>query len=153
MRTIFLAVIPIITAFLGYLFSVKYGEVKNFWDKFGFWHKKIKTEIAFSQNSLFEIFEGTGKSDVFSDYATEYVLGKGEPNKPTYLSDEEIGFVDKYLKNLGTTDKDSQLNLLNSMEFELQNFMQIAEKKNKIYRPLFVKLGFLSGLIIFILLV
>ena len=152
MRTVFLAFIPVISAVLGYLFSIKYGQTKEFWDKFTFWHKKIKTEIAFSQNSLYEIFEESKKPDPFSDYVKEYVRGANVPNKPSYLSEEEINFVDRYLQNLGTTDKESQLNLLNSMEFELGQFYQKAENKNKIYRTLYVKLGFLFGLIAFILL-
>ena len=152
MRTVFLAIIPMITAFIGYLFSIRYGQVRDFWDKFGGWHKKIKSEIAFSQNSLLEIFGGNKKADVFSDYATEYVRSKNKPNRLNFLSNEETEFLNKYLQNLGTTDKDSQLNFLNSVEPELVSFTQIAEKKCKTYRPLYVKLGFLFGLIIFILL-
>lgn len=152
MRTVFLAIIPLITAMLGYLFAVKYGQSKEFWDKFGFWHKKIKSEIAFSQNSLPEIFGKSTKSDVFLNYATEYVYGKNKPNKLNFLSDEETEFINKYLQNLGTTDKDSQLSFLNSLESELANYTQVAEKKCKTYRPLYIKLGFLFGLIVFILL-
>ena len=153
MRTVFLAVIPILTAILGYLFSVKYGQVRDFWDKFGFWHKKIKSEIAFSQNSLPEIFGDSEKSDVFSDCAREYVNGNKKFDKLKFLSNEETEFLNKYLQNLGRTDKDSQLNFLNSFESELEKFIHNAEHKSKTYRPLCVKLGFLIGLIIFILLI
>lgn len=153
MRTVFLAVIPILTAILGYLFSVKYGQIRDFWDKFGFWHKKIKAEIAFLQNSLPEIFGESERSDAFSDCAKEYVSGNDKSVRLKFLSDEEREFLNKYLQNLGRTDKDSQLNFLNSFEPELEKFIHNAENKNKTYRPLCVKLGFLLGLIIFILLI
>lgn len=153
MRTAFLAFIPILTAILGYLFSVKYGEIRDFWDKFGFWHKKIKAEIAFSQNSLPEIFAEGKTSDAFSACVRAYMNGTGKSVKLKFLSDEETDFLNKYLQNLGRTDKDSQLNFLNSFEPELEKFIRIAENKSKTYRPLCVKLGFLSGLIIFILLI
>ena len=116
MKTVFLALVPVIGAVLGYLFSVKYRQIKEFWDKFTFWHKKIKTEIAFSQKSLYEIFEVSEKFDPFSDYVKEYVRGENKPPKLSFLSEDEIDFVNRYLQNLGTTDKESQLNLLNSME-------------------------------------
>ena len=153
MRTIFLTIIPVLCAILGYLFSVKYGQVRDFWERFAFWHKKIKTEIAFSQNSLLEIFSENGKGDAFSDCAIKYVSGKDEAYQPVFLSDQEREFLDKYLRNLGTTDKDSQLSFLTALESELENFREIAEKKSKTYRPLYVKMGFLLGLIIFILLI
>ena len=153
MRTILLAIIPILTAFLGYLFSVKYGQIRDFWDKFGFWHKRIKAEIAFSQNSLPEIFGESEKSDAFSDCVREYVIGNDKSVKLKFLSDEEMEFLNKYLQNLGRTDKDSQLNFLNSFEPELEKFIHNAENKSKTYRPLCVKLGFLLGLIVFILLI
>ena len=73
--------------------------------------------------------------------------------KLKFLSDEESEFLNKYLQNLGRTDKDSQLNLLNSFEPELEKFIHSADNKSKTYRPLCVKLGFLLGLIIFILLI
>lgn len=153
MRTVVLTVIPIVTAVIGYLFSVKYEQKRDFWDKFGFWHKRIKTEIAFSQNSLLEIFGAIQKPDAFSDYAKNYLHGSQKTTKISFLSEEERIFIDKYLQNLGKTDKDSQLNFLNSLEPELINFTQIAEKKCKTYRPLYIKLGFLFGVIIFILLI
>ena len=153
MRIMVLAIIPTLTAILGYLFSVKYGQSRDFWDKFGFWHKKIKAEIAFSQNSLPEIFSESKKSDVFSDCVREYVIGKDKSVKLKFLSVEESEFLNKYLQNLGRTDKDSQLNFLNSFEPELEKFIHSADNKSKTYRPLCVKLGFLLGLIIFILLI
>ncbi len=57
----------------------------------------------------------------------------------------------KYLQNLGKTDKSSQVDLLNSFEPELENFLRIADGNNKKYRQVLVKLGFLFGLIVFIL--
>lgn len=153
MKTVILAGIPILTAILGYLFSVKYGQIRDFWDKFGFWHKKIKAEIAFSQNSLPEIFGDIKKTDAFSDCVREYINGNDKFDKLKFLSDEETEFLNKYLQNLGRTDKDSQLNFLNSFEPELEKFIHNAENKSKTYRPLYVKLGFLLGLIIFILLI
>lgn len=157
MRIFFLAAIPLLTAFIGWLMSIKYSESQSFWEKFSFKHEKIKAEIAFSQNSLSEILnggeKGDGKKDVFSEMAENYLTNSKKIIKPIFLSEDEIRFVEKYLQNLGTTDKDSQLNLLKSMEAEIQKYSMQAETKCKKYRPLFIKLGFLAGLVIFILIV
>ncbi len=151
MRTLFLSCIPILTAFIGYLFSIKYLEAKNFWDKFTFWHKRIKTEISFSQNPLPEILKIGDANDVFFNVAANYVKNKGEIRKLKFLSDEENDFLNKYLNNLGTTDKNSQLNFLNSLEQELESYAKNSDNKCKKYRPLFIKLGFLLGIVVFIL--
>lgn len=153
MRTVCLAFVPILFAVAGYLFSLKYNDSREFWDKFMFWHKKIKTEIAFSQNTLSEILHGDEKSDMFLSAAINYIYDKKSITKLKFLSEEENNFLKKYLENLGTTDKNSQLNLLNSMEQELSGFVQISQNKSKKYRPLYIKLGFLFGLIVFILVV
>lgn len=151
MRILCLAFIPLLSAFLGFTLSIKYGESKEFWDKFGFWHKKIKAEIAFSQNPLAEIFDSSNKNDGFLIAVKEYLAEKRIKTEFKFLSEDELSFLNKYLQNLGTLDKVSQLNYLNSIEPELTSFSDAAFAKYKKMRPLFVKLGFLLGLIIFIL--
>ena len=153
MKTVVLAFIPIISAVIGYLISAGYKESSDFWDSFLTWHKKIKSEIAFSQSSLTEIFAIDDKTDAFLCAAKEYLSNNEVSDKLSFLSKEEKSFLEKYLTRLGTTDKDSQLDFLNSMENELNSFRNSAEMKHKKMRPLYVKLGFLLGLIVFILVV
>lgn len=153
MRIAIYALIPFLTAAIGYLFSLQYGQAREFWAKFKFWHKKIKAEISFSQSSLSEIFESGEISDPFCLSAKEYLAAKKINTELRFLSKEEISFLYKYLQNLGTTDKDSQLNFLNSLEPELENYSENAAEKDKKFRPLYVKLGFLLGLIVFILVI
>lgn len=151
MRILVLALIPILTAAIGYLFSLKYRQAKDFWNQFEFWHKKIKAEIAFSQKSLPEILSDNKQNDMFLIAANEYLTDKKIKANLAFLSKEEIAFLHKYLQNLGKTDKSSQMDLLNSFESELEHFFRVAEENNKKYRQILVKLGFLLGLIVFIL--
>ena len=65
MRLVFLSVVPLFTAFIGYLMSIKYAETKEFWDKFTFWNQKFKSEIAFSKNSLKDVMKVDGDKDIF----------------------------------------------------------------------------------------
>ena len=120
-------------------------------------HEKIKAEIAFLQNPLSEIlaadFETDGKKDYFATLAGDYFKNGKITQKLKFLSAEESAFIEKYLQNLGTTDKDSQINLLKSMETEIRKYSETSDEKCRKYRPLYIKLGFLAGLVIFILVV
>lgn len=153
MKTVIAASIPLILALIGYLVSARYSESSEFWECFLTWHKKIKSEITFSQRSLPEIFDYDSDKDLFLTVAKEYLSDKVIKTKLAFLSKDETAFLIKYLERLGTTDKNSQLDFLNSMENDLENFRKVAERKNKNVRPLFVKLGFLLGLIVFILII
>lgn len=156
MKLLILAFIPLLTAFIGYIMSMKFSLSRDFWERFEFWHKKIKSEITFSQRSLLEIFkddENKGKSDLFLSVAHDYVINGKTDVKLNFLCKEEREFLDKYFVNLGTMDRDSQLNYLNSLEVELEKYVSGSDKKDKKYRPLYVKMGFLIGLVIFILVI
>nr|MBO4517768.1 hypothetical protein [Clostridia bacterium] len=157
MRIVILGAIPLICAILGWLVSIKFAESQAFWEKFAYKHEKIKSDIAFLQNPLSEIletgFETDGKKDYFSILANDYFKNGKTTQKLKFLSAEETAFIEKYLQNLGTTDKDSQINLLKSMETEIKKYSETSYDKCKKYRPLYIKLGFLAGLVIFILVV
>ncbi|MBQ6979163.1 MAG: hypothetical protein IJQ07_00790 [Clostridia bacterium] len=154
MRIFFLATIPLITAFIGYIISMKFAISHEFWEDFSFWHKKIKSEISFSQRSILEIFnnfEDLNKSELFLSVAKDYVKNQKTTTKLNFLRKEEKEFINKYFVSLGTMDRDSQLKYLESLETELNAFSLNADSKNKKYRPLYVKMGFLIGLVVFIL--
>ncbi|MBO4251503.1 MAG: hypothetical protein J5911_02440 [Clostridia bacterium] len=156
MKIFVLMLIPLFTALIGFVSSMKYSDARDFWERFEFWHKKIKSEITFSQRSLLEIFNGSEdlyKNDKFLSVAKDYLQkGKTDENL-NFLSKNEKEFIYKYFQNLGTMDRDSQLNYLNSLETELNKYVSDAGQKDKKYRPLFVKMGFLLGLVVFIMII
>lgn len=159
MRIVFLGAIPVITAFIGYLISAKYSSERDFWKTFVFTHKRIKNEVAFSQKPIPEILsvgnseDKSENSDIFSLAVKNYINGEETPVKVKFLTAEQNEFFSDYLSNLGKTDKKSQLDFLNSAEERLYYYEKKSDERCKRYRPLFVKLGFLFGLILFILLV
>lgn len=151
MRLIIIAFIPFITALIGYLLSLKFLNERNFWEDFYFWHKKIKSEINFTQKTIPELINAERRS-VFSELLDGY-LKTEKLSLPKFLSQEERNFVSDYVHTLGTTDKSSQLFFLNSVENKLSEFNDTHLLKYKKVGPLFIKLGFLFGVIIFILIV
>ena len=69
----------------------------------------------------------------------------------SYINKDEIEYFYNYLKILGTGDKDSQIDFLDKIDINIiEKQKQSIIDENK-YKQLYIKLGFLIGLIIFIL--
>ena len=64
----------------------------------------------------------------------------------------ELNDLNKYFKIIGSGDKDTQIEYLNAVSAQLSNKCVICEEEEKKYRSLYVKLGFLIGLIALIIL-
>ena len=72
---------------------------------------------------------------------------------PYFLDDDEIELMRSYLENIGKTDPSSQLNYLSSSVEKIDQKLKNAEKNEKNYKSLYIKLGFLCGVVIFILII
>ena len=156
MRTICLAFIPIIGAVIGYLISFRYLYAREFWDGFYNLNKKLKSEIRFTQNTLPNMIKTENAKNAFIKALNEDLFDadlNAQKVKLYYLSEKEKEFYVNYVKTIGSTDKDAEIAFIDSVEQELYTYFRTHEEKYKKYRPLFIKLGFLFGLIMFILLV
>ena len=143
-----------ICTFFGYLLSDKYLKRKNFFANFSSFNKKFITEVNFSRATLIEIIKGmNGKNDDFYLSITP-IINNQKPNfSYSYLKKEEKEFINKYFDSIIGVDEQNLSNHLNySMEKigEFYNNSIIEEKK---YRTLYIKLGFLIGLIALIILI
>ena len=68
-----------------------------------------------------------------------------------YLNKEEIDFFKAYLTRLGSSDKFSQLSYLEEVGVQIDKRLSVATENEKKYKKLYLKLGFLLGLIAFII--
>ncbi|MBQ6922858.1 MAG: hypothetical protein IJQ66_07205 [Clostridia bacterium] len=159
MRTVLLAVIPLFGALIGYLISFKYVLPREFFDGFYCLNKKIKTEIEFTKKTIPEILQEKAENDNKNSFVKALELYMFRENKSDnlsslgFLTKKERDFFERYADNLGSSDATTQLAYLNSIEQELTGYYAFHNERSKKYRPLFIKLGFLFGLIVFILLV
>lgn len=147
---IFLGIIIIILlSFVGYLLSNKLTKRKNYYKSFNNFNDRLKNEIGFSKNSLLNLF------DEENDFNNSLkLLLKGEKiNKISYLSKDESDFLIKYAKNIGKSDKNTQIDYINKCKDSIDKLYNESIENEKKYKTLYVKLGFLIGLIIFILLI
>ena len=88
----------------------------------------------------------------FYDSLKHYVNTKEFKFDKQYLLEEEKNELNRYFKTIGTSDKIGQLEYLSSMDITLKNKRIQTEENEKKYRMLYIKMGFLIGLIILIIL-
>lgn len=150
---IFFGVLALIfCTYLGYRTSLKYVKRKNFFNDFAEFNKKLKNEVLFLQNTLVKITDKIDDGNDFNTCIKEYVKNKKYGFELNYLSADEKEFFDKYLGIIGKGDKTSQLQYLNSVDEKISALYVSASSEEKKFKTLYVKLGFLIGLMALVLL-
>lgn len=140
-----------LSTFAGYLFTVKYRERLDFYRDFSEFNKRFKSAVSFSSSSVKEVLENTS-SGCFSFMLSEYKFGaKEKTEKPNFLTADEYSAFLSYIGELGTSDKSTQITFLEDFQGEVSEKLSAAEEKYKKIKPLYIKLGFLTGLMLFVL--
>lgn len=152
MKIFLCCIFPVLFGFVGFVLSGKYSERKSFFEDFLFFHKHFKTEVSFTKKTVAEITETLKKDTDFYRLLSGY-FNDGTFIELKYLTEEENGFIKTYFSNIGVSDKYTQLEYYNSLNEKIENYTKTAQEDRKKYQPLYVKLGVLFGLIVFILLI
>ncbi len=137
--------------FIGYCLSNKYYFRRVFYSDFSSFNTLLSQEIAFKQTTITDIIKGQNKSTDFYNLLKVYILGEKFEIDSSYLGVQEKNFVYEYLEKIGKFDKNTQLEYLksvNSMIVDKQKSSILDEKK---YKTLYIKLSFLIGLILLII--
>lgn len=147
---IFLGIlITTLSTFIGYLFSNKFTKRKKYYKSFQTFNDKVKNEISFSKNSILNLL--VDEDDFYNNLTLAF---KGQKIiKPYYLNNDEFEFFKKYSESIGRSDKTTQMELINKFKENIDKYYNESKENEKKYKTLFIKLGFLIGLIVFILLI
>lgn len=147
------ALILLLCTYLGYIFSRKYALKSDFYTSFNDFNEKIKNEVRFTQGSVLYVLKGyEGKTDDFFSIIRLRLNNKSvEKLKPKYLNDSEWRFLIAYCDEVGTGDRNSQIVFLESIDATVKNSLKKANEERVKYKNLCVKLGFLVGLMVFII--
>lgn len=112
---------------------------------------KVLSDLSFKKSKLEYLltleFNSKDLNLTLSTYKNEKIIF------PAYLSKDEEYFIIDFLTSLGKSDVESQIK--NVIAFK-KEFIKISNEKYERYTKtnnLFVKLGFVSGLLIFILVI
>ena len=151
----------IICTFFAYRASVKYTKRKVFYDDFGAFNDKLKSEIAFSKNTILSLVASINdESDFgvllkrrFNKNENVNALYEGSiARELKYLKRADVDFINDYFNSIGKADGVTELKIINKYGEEIFKNLSVAVSDEKKYRPLYVKLGFLLGILVLILL-
>lgn len=151
------------TTFCGYLLGKKYRRRKDFFSQLYDFNERFLNEIAYYRRPLKEFFS---KFSYKGDFEKLLYIYAENIDKQTLTADnmlenadfdflrkEEKSVVGDYFYMLGKGDSSSQKTFFSSVKTNVTALRDTATAESKKYGDLFVKLGFLCGLLILILLI
>ncbi len=139
---------------IGYFFSRKYSVRKEFYTDFSGFNKNLKSEISFRQDSILNIINKCSerKSIFYKNITEHFIENKLIVLDKNTFNQEEIAFFSNYIENIGASDKNTQISFLEEVDVKLKDVLAKTCEEEKKYKALYIKLGFLCGLIAFIIL-
>ncbi len=144
----------ILCVFVGFRLSRKFLDKRLFYQAFYKFNADFKEEVSFKQTLLFDLVKNfEGEEGVFYENIYQFYFNeKFSKKKIDFLSEEENEYFFNYLETLGRSDKQAQENfLLQSNSYISDKFNESISNEKK-FKTLYIKIGFLIGLIIFIIL-
>lgn len=151
------------TSFCGHLLAKKYRKRMLFFQQFYTFNERFLSEIAYYRRPIKEFISLHSYEGEFGCFLSEIFTEK-EENLPisgmfeksdeyTFLKEEDRKTISDYFSMLGKGDSASQKGYFSSIKERLLSLRKEAEADAKRYGDLYVKIGFLCGLLILILIV
>lgn len=135
---------------IGYFLAGKYIDRKRFYNDFSDFNQFFKQEILFNKSTLIEILKDKINDGDFCFLLRERVLNKNLKIYLNYMNKDDKIFFDSYVKNLGTSDIYTQVDFINKTNEVLSLKLNQALEEEKRYKTLYIKMGFLIGLMLMI---
>lgn len=155
MKMILGIVVIVLCTCFGYVLSLKYRKRHKYYADFSDFNIALKKEVSFSQHTICELIDiktSNNESDFYL-LLNNVISGKNFEISLKYLSENERRFFFSYCKNIGSLDKLSQLDYLETVQKDIDDGKEKSDKDEKKYCALCIKLGFLIGLIFFIIII
>ena len=151
------------SSFCGYKLAGKYRRKKQFFKQFSNFNDRFLEELAYARRPLGEILSKSAYIGEFQLLLCEFVSYLHDENKEflltlnespfSFLLEEEKMEVCEYFLALGKGDSKAQKSYFLSIKERINRRSMEAEERCKRYADLYVKLGFLCGLFILILII
>lgn len=151
MRLLLGIILLLFCMFVGYCLSNKYYFRRVFYSDFITFNTILTQEIAFKHTTIINIIKNQDKNTDFYCLLNKHINGEKVQIDSHYLTIDEKNFTYEYLDKIGRFDKNTQLEYLknvNNMILDKQKDSILDEKK---YKTLYIKLSFLIGLILLII--
>lgn len=141
----------LVCVFISYVLSCKYSDKTKFYQDFVAFNNKVISEISFSLNSIPKIIKNSSNDSPFYLVVADFVNNNSFNCNYKFLKESDKEYVKSYLDNIGKSDRETQLQYFKNINEELSNRVIDAKEDEKKYKSLFIKVGFLIGLIAFII--
>ena len=151
------------TSLCGHLLAKKYRQRRLFFRQFKEFNERFLSEIAYYRRPLKEFVSSYSYQGEFNEILKDFFVSLdektpakgifGETFKYSFLSEEEQRTVEDYFLMLGKGDSSSQKGYFSSVKDILSTMHSNAENAAKRYGDLYIKIGFLCGLLVLILIV
>ena len=148
-------------SFLGYLFGRRYRKRKQFFAQFCKFNDCFLAEITYARRPLSQFLTSGSYCGEFALLIDDYMQNVEQASsfaeliqkdsEYSFLKSEDKGWIVDYFYMLGRGDSHSQKTYFQSQKERIESSRAAAEKEDKRYADLYIKLGFLCGLFILIL--
>ena len=152
------AAIVCFTSFWGYVFAKKYRRRKNFFAQMNEFNERFLSEIAYYRRPVEEFAGRYEYKGDFEILLSSFLDSLGEEDAGplpvfSFLTADETGFVKDYFLMVGKGDSASQSAYFTSVKGTLGEYRKKSADECRRYGDLYLKLGFLFGLMILVLIV
>lgn len=140
------------STYLGYFLSEKYRRRKKFMAQLYSFNERFISELNYSRRPLKEFFTCYEYKGDFLTLLNSYT-DKNTGCSFSFLSPDDINYVNGYFSRLGKGDAYEQSGYFTAQRDNLSALKTDSENDEKKYGGLYIKLGFLAGLAIAVVIV
>ena len=150
------------TSFCGRLLAKKYRQRQQFFKQFKEFNERFLSEITYSRRPIKQFISAYVYEGEFQEILKDFCVFLNENSAPLFLlAREKYAFlkiedrqvVEDYFSMLGKGDSASQKGYFSSVKESLVQLQNESQNDAKRYVDLYVKIGFLCGLLLLILIV
>ena len=145
-------ILLILSGLIGCYYSNKLVKRRIFYESMREFNKYFKSEVSFSKNSILTIINDRNINDDFYKLLKNNLKIAESDIVIRYLTKDEFNFLTNYAENLSNRDAETLIKFLEQNDGIIDTYLVEAKENEIKYKSLYVKLGILFGLIIFILL-
>ena len=153
MKIVLGLVIVVLSTIIGDKFSAKHVVRDKFFKDFLFFCEKMKVEISFHNNSLLSIVNELNEDSDFNKLLKSKIKDSETTLKLNYLTNEESEFFNSFANKIGRSDKENQIKFLDGIIYQVSKWSGEAQELKEKYKPLYLKLGLLFGIIAFVIII
>ena len=155
-------VIIAFTTFCGYLLARKYRRRRQFFSQWKEFNERFLTEISYYRRPIQQFIGNFSYQGEFECLLRTFSQMLGDDERKgdfteeadfVFLKAEEKRVVEDYFLMLGKGDSASQKAYFSSIKDTLSKLQSEAEESCKRYGDLYIKMGFLCGLLLLILII